>query len=131
MKKVFLSMMVLVYTAVLLLAVPVSASSEGIQPRYSYTSAVTANLQFSGSSALCSGSVIPSGKYAVTVTVTLYKQNGSNWDYVASWSGSATGGNAASASGSASVGSGTYKVVTRGNVAYGMEFPSKSVTRTK
>lgn len=101
-----------------------------ISPRYTYTSSITAALSFSGGQAHCSGNVKPSGKYECSITVTLYKQNGSNWDYVTSWSDSASGGSQASAGGSIGVGSGTYKVVSSGNVA-GKEFPTKSVTRTK
>ncbi len=101
-----------------------------ISPRYSYTQSITAALSFSGGQAHCSGSVLPSGSYNCSITVTLYKQNGSDWDYVTSWSGSATGRDKAAAGGSTSVGSGTYKVVASANVG-GKEFPSKSVTRTK
>lgn len=101
-----------------------------ISPWYAYTSSIIAALSFSGGKANCSGNVRPSGKYDCSITVTLYKQNGSDWDYVTSWSDSSTGGSQASAGGSVSVGSGTYKVVASANVA-GKEFPSKSVTRTK
>lgn len=101
-----------------------------ISPRYSYTQSITAALSFTGGQANCSGTVLPSGNYNCSITVTLYKQNGSNWDYVTSWSGSATGGDVASAGGSKSVGSGTYKVVASANVG-GKESPSKSVIRTK
>ncbi|MEG1093248.1 MAG: hypothetical protein RSE38_18060, partial [Acinetobacter sp.] len=114
------------------LASPYLADSYSLtmSPRYSYTQTITATLAFDGGKAHCSGAVKPSGDYDCTIVVTLYKQNGTNWNYVTSWSGSATGGDKASAGGAVSVGSGTYKVVASGNVA-GKEFPSKSVTRTK
>lgn len=70
----------------------------------------------------------PSGDYDVTVTVTLYKKEGANWKYIASWSGSATDGHTASASGSISVERGTYKVVTSGNVS-GLEYPSAKMEK--
>ena len=101
-----------------------SEHSITITPRYSYTQTITATLSFSGGKAQCSGAVKPSG------IVTLYKQNGSDWDYITSWFGSATGGERASAGGSKTVGSGTYKVVSSADVA-GKEFPSKSVIREK
>lgn len=101
-----------------------------ITPRYDYTNDIYADLSFSGSKANCHGAVTPSGNDAVTVTVTLYRQEGSGWAYVDSWSGSASGGGTASAGSSATVGKGTYKVTVKGNVG-GKEFPSKSVTRTK
>ena len=101
-----------------------------ISPMYSYTQTITATLSFDGAKANCSGAVKPSGNYNCSITVTLYRQNGSGWDYIASWSGSATGGNEASAGGSTSVGSGTYQVIASAHVG-GKEFPSKTVTRTK
>lgn len=101
-----------------------------IMPYYLYTNDIVASLSFSNGKANCYGSVSPIGNESVSVTVTLYKQNGSAWNYIDSWSGSASGGSMATASGSAYVGKGTYKVETSGNVG-GKEFPSKSVTRTK
>ena len=99
-----------------------------IQPRYSYTNHISAELSFSNGKAICKGRVEPSGDYDVTVTVTLYKKEGANWKYIASWSGSATDGLTASASGSISVERGTYKVVTSGNVS-GLEYPSAKMEK--
>ena len=107
-----------------------NARSVIVSPRYSYTQTISATLSFDGGKAHCSGAVKPSGDYNCSITVTLYKQNGANWDYVTSWYGSATGGDKASAGGSISVGSGTYKVTASANVA-GKEFPTKSIIRTK
>ena len=100
-------------------------------PFYTYTDRITVNLSFSGDKAVCSGSVYPEGTYSASVTVTLYKKNGSSWTYVNSWSDSATGGNEAYACGSSTVSSGTYKVTASGHVGGGKEYPSKSVTKTK
>jgi len=102
-----------------------------ITPFYTYTSSVTATLSFSNGKANCSGSVTPSGTDSVSLTVTLYKKNGSSWNAITSWSGSSTGGHQASAGGSISVEDGTYKVKTAGNVGNGKEKPTKSITRTK
>lgn len=107
------------------------AEENQITPRYSYTSFITAGLDINGSTAACSGTVTPSGSYSASVTVTLYRQNGSSWVYIDSWSGSATGGASACAGGSATITSGTYKVVTRGNIGGGLEYPTKTITRTK
>lgn len=107
-----------------------SIFNQQITPYYLYTNDITASLSFDGNKAKCGGSVSPSGNDSVSVTVTLYQQNGSGWRYMDSWSGNASGGSAAVASGSATVGNGTYKVVTSGNVG-GKEFPTKSVIRTK
>ena len=99
--------------------------------RYVYTNQVFAYLSFSGDTAYCGGSVNPSGQYGTTVRVSLYKRNGSVWSFIKSWSGSATNGNTASASGTVTVSAGTYKVTTRGNIGGGLEYPSTSVTKTK
>lgn len=97
--------------------------------RYEYTQAIGVSLSFSGGKANCSGYVKPRGSEWASISVTLYKKNGTNWNIVQSWSGNATGGATAAASGSASVSQGTYKVVATGNVG-GMESPTKSITKT-
>lgn len=97
--------------------------------RYEYTQAIGVSLSFSGGKANCSGYVKPRGSEWASISVTLYKKNGTNWNIVQSWSGNATGGATAAASGSASVSKGTYKVVATGNVG-GKEFPTKSTTKT-
>lgn len=102
----------------------------GIMPAYEYTANINAALSFSGNNALCSGKLTPCTTDNTSITVTLYRQNGSSWSYVASWTGKGSNGNVAIASGSASVGSGTYKVVSSGNVG-GKEFPSASITKSK
>lgn len=128
MKKVSVLLVFLVLLFTLVIGV---ALADEINPRYSYTSSVTASLSFSGNTANCSGSVSPSGYDKVSVTVTLYRQNGSSWVYITSWSGSASNGATAAAGGSVNVSSGTYKVVTKGNVGNGLEYPTKTITRTK
>lgn len=101
-----------------------------ISPRYSFTTSITAALSFSGGTANCSGLVIPSGSYNSSITVTLYRQNGSSWDYVTSWYGSASGSSSASAGGSVYVGSGTFKVTAKGVIGNGLERPTTSVIRS-
>lgn len=101
-----------------------------ITPYYLYTDSISASLSFSGGNASCGGVISPSGTESVSITVTLYKKNGSSWNYVDSWSGSSTDGRSATASGSSAVSSGTYKVFVSGDVG-GKEFPTKSVTKTK
>lgn len=102
---------------------------EEIMPLYDYTESVTAVLTFSNGKANCYGTLTPSGNESVTLSVTLYKKNGSGWDYITSWSGSSTGGRTASAGGSISVERGTYKVVTSGNVS-GLEYPTAKIEKT-
>lgn len=97
--------------------------------RYDYTQAIGVSLSFRGEKANCSGYVKPRGSESASIRVTLYKKNGSNWISIQSWSGNATGGATAAASGSAPVSQGTYKVVATGNVG-GKEFPTKSTTKT-
>lgn len=103
---------------------------EEIAPMYNYTSSITASLTFSGGTAKCSGTLKPSGSYGSTIRLTLYRKDGNAWYYVASWSGSASGASTAVASGSASVGSGTFRLVAVGNVGNGLERPSTAVVRT-
>ena len=132
MKKLNWLLILLVCILSTMMFLPCFAEEENtISPRYSYTSLVTAGLSFSGNTANCTGGVTPSGNYSVSVTVSLYRQNGSSWDYITSWYGNSTGGATATAAGSINVGSGTYKVVTKGNVGNGLEYPTKTVTRTK
>lgn len=108
-----------------------ASSAPMITPCYTYTSSIIANLTISGNTANCSGTVDPYSSYNATISVTLYKKNGNRWIYLASWSGSSTNGNTASAGGSHSIGTGTYKVVAYGNVGNGIEHPSASVIKTK
>ncbi|MBP3541138.1 MAG: hypothetical protein J6K72_04895 [Clostridia bacterium] len=96
---------------------------------YQYTDSISASLSVTGGTAYCSGSVDPTGTYSASVTLNLYRQNGSSWTYITSWSGSATGGAKASASGNIYVGSGTFKLVVKGNVGNGLEYPT--ITKTK
>ena len=97
--------------------------------RYEYTNIISVSLSISGGRANCSGYVKPLGSESASIRVTLYKKNGSNWNYIQSWTGSATGGATAAASGSVSVSQGTFKAVAYGNVG-GKEFPTKSITKT-
>ena len=98
--------------------------------RYNYTDAIGVDLTFNGGTAQCSGFVFPSGSYDVSATLTLYRQVVSGWQYVSSWYGSETGGMPVIVNGAASVGSGTYKLVIRGNVS-NLEYPTASVIKIK
>ena len=85
--------------------------------RYEETRRVRATLSLSGNIATCSGYVIPSGDQDCSITVTLYKKSGSDWEKVKSWSDSAADGAKASVSKTRTVSRGTYKVVSVGKVA--------------
>lgn len=128
----FKNMVIFSLVFMLLFSAIVTVFAEGtsVTPRYSYTAKINAGLSFSGGTAKCSGTVLPSGSYYSTITVTLYRQNGSSWDYVTSWYGSASNGGTAAAGGSVYVGSGTFKVVAKGVIGNGLERPSASVTRS-
>ena len=97
--------------------------------RYNYTDAIGVDLTFNGGISQCLGFVFPSGSYDVSATLTLYRQVVSGWQYVSSWYGSETGGMPVIVNGAASVGSGTYKLVIRGNIS-NLEYPTASVTKT-
>ena len=115
----------------LLLILIMSVSFATASVLYTYTSSITASLSFGSSLAYCSGTVTPSGSDDVSLTVRLFRQEGSSWIFITSWSGSATGGHTASAGGSATVASGTYKVTTYGVIGDGLEYPTASITKTK
>lgn len=87
------------------------------QTRYTNTSDILAKLSISYGNAKCSGWVTPNGTQSCTLTVKLYKKNGTSWNVMNTWTASASGGNIAALSKTVSVSSGTYKVVSIGNVA--------------
>ena len=112
------------------LAHEVSAAPFAMTTDYTHTSLLTGNLTFSGGKANCSGTVTPSGNQSSSITVKLYKKNGTKWNEVTSWSGSAENGKTAVASGSQSVSTGTYKVVVTGNIGGGLEYPTMTIEKT-
>lgn len=133
------SVLLALILSLVLTTIAVSADAEQLvcmntPPEYSllymHTDSIQAKLTFDGNIATCKGSILPIESLDVTITVSLYKQNGSSWTLLESWMGSAKGGGMASASGTKTVGPGTYKVVTSGNVG-GLEYPTTSVTKTK
>ena len=81
------------------------------------TSSVSCTLNFSGNKAACSAIVSGmSGTTKITGTLTLYRQSGSSWVYVDSWSGSSDS-SVLRFSESAMVSSGyNYKVVVNASV---------------
>lgn len=108
-----------------------TAPGDRADPQTSYTRWITADLDFSGNDAICSGEIRLYGTYDVSITVTLYQKIGSARKYITSWSGSANSGLPATAGGSALVAeTGVFQVVVRGNVS-GLEYPSTSITKTK
>ncbi len=116
--------------ATVLLLTPMLACAA--TPRYTYTGSISCNLSFSGSNAICSGSIQPTGDYPVSIVVSLYYLSDSGWTHLRSWYSKATGGSTAAAGGScAATESGTYKLTVSGNVNNGSETPSKTILRTK
>ena len=85
--------------------------------RYSQTRRIYAGLSINEGVACCTGRVTPNSTQSCSLTVRLYKKNGSTWDVVRTWTASATGGQSAYLCRYVSVGYGTYKVVSTGNVA--------------
>lgn len=99
-------------------------------PCYHHVSKITVDLSFSGDYAVCSGGIAPLNDEDVSLTVTLYRLVNERWEYITSWTGSATSGVTAYAGGQALVASGTYKVTVTGNVG-DLEYLTKSVIRAK
>lgn len=87
-----------------------------ISVQYVKTRRITATLTLQDGVATCTGKLYPLDDQACSITVTLYKKNGSGWDAVQSWSANASGGGYAIVSKTRSVGRGTYKVVSEGLV---------------
>jgi hypothetical protein len=83
-----------------------------------HTNYISANLSITGSSADCSGIVIPASDCSASIRVVLYRSaDGSSWSQIASWSGSAGDGETVSAGGSKTLSSGyQYKVTAYGTV---------------
>lgn len=102
---------------------------EQVLLRYTYTQDAHVSLTFAGGKAVCSGTIIPDGSYDATITLSLYKKGSNGWSYITSWTGRATGGAKAIASGSTTVSHGTYLLEARGNVG-GLEYPVAQVIRT-
>lgn len=106
-------------SVIMVLCVPTLGSAadfEIVPYRYDKTSSITASLSISSGIATCKGKLTPADNYNCMLTVTLYKKNGNSWDFIQSWSDSATGGACASVSETRKVDRGTYKVVSVGDV---------------
>lgn len=88
----------------------------GISVQYVNTRRITASLVLQDGVATCKGKVYPLDGKDCSITVTLYKKNGSGWDPVQSWSANASGGGYAIVNKTRSVEPGTYKVVSVGLV---------------
>ncbi len=96
-----------------------SMAPEGtITVQYVQINAIKATLSISSSGlAQCNGVIKPkSSGDSSSITITLQRKSGTSWVYVASWSGTGSGISGASASGSKSISSGTYRVVANGKV---------------
>lgn len=115
-KKVVVGLLLLVLIA----GIPMSAIGESANrndiKRYSKTRDIYAYLSISGGTATCYGYVRPNNVNDCSITVTLYKKNGTAWIGIASWNDSVIDGNIASVYQTESVNHGTYKVVAVGNV---------------
>jgi len=57
-----------------------------IMPTWTHTTRIISDVTFSGRTATCTGSISALTGATISATLTLYKQNGSSWDYVTSWS---------------------------------------------
>ena len=88
-----------------------------ITPFYIAIREIDVTLSISGGKASCSGYVKAyDASTTSTVVVRLMKKNGSTWNEVTKWNGSGSGTSGATAKGTYTVKSGTYKVITTGTV---------------
>ena len=113
--------MAMVLVGVMLLAISGSAfaaiKDDAISPLYLYTRIVQASLSISDNGkATCAGTIkANSTKSDISMTVTLYRQLGSSWIKVTSWSASDSGAMLGLEK-AKQVSEGTYKVVVTGTV---------------
>lgn len=124
-------LMVCVLSGLLLCSVAYAARQEQTFPlRYQNTQSVLASLSIKGRTATCYGKVTPQGTQDCSLSLTLYRKNGSRWVAVQTWTQSAQQGASASLKKTKSIGFGTYKVTAVGNVD-GEVVSVDSVEKTK
>ncbi|MBQ8615936.1 MAG: hypothetical protein IJX67_03505 [Oscillospiraceae bacterium] len=128
--KLFAVLLLAVCFAFLGTTVGVAAvKPEPIAPMYELTFKITASCSVSSGTASCYGYVRASASTSdVSLTVTLYKQEGESWDSVSSWRLD-NQGQYGEIDASYKVGSGVYKVVVVGTVV-DLNGNTETVTRT-
>ena len=62
-----------------------AADAIPVTPSWANTMGITCDVTFSGRTAACSGSIEALPGATISATLTLYKKNGTAWDYVTSW----------------------------------------------
>ena len=86
-----------------------------VSARWTNTTNISCDLVFSGRTATCKGDIDALPGSTISGTLTLYKKNGSSWNYVTSWNKNS--GALLSISEKYTVSSaGTYRVVLSGTV---------------
>lgn len=106
-----------------------SAADENPTVRYSHTGSISASLSYNSGRVHASGIIVPSGRYAVKIYLSIYKQTSTGWTRIGYWTDSSAAG-AIGVGGSVAAPLGTYKVLVTGNVDNGSEYPSKSFILT-
>lgn len=93
-------------------------AQEGIQPLYDDTNRASASLSISGGIATCLGKVKPdNASQSASITMKLQQKKDGSWTTIATWTGSASNGNAASLSKTKSVAKGyDYRVYVSGKI---------------
>ena len=106
---------VLLAVALLICCGSIVKASE-VSPRYTYTAAVIASLDFSAGRAVSSGAILPHGLKASSVVVRLQQYFENEWRTIGMWSGNSSGG-PSEAGGSEEIDTGfEYRTYTRGTV---------------
>lgn len=130
MKKAFKCLVVF---SLLLCFFQAGALANTVSFRYDASGHIAATCTKIGNKAICKGTVQPSkSTYTASIKVTLQKQNG-GWKDVASWSASASAGQAVVKTGTATLQTGySYRVVVSGTIKNSegkiIEQPSKTST---
>ena len=99
-----------------LMVCTVSLFSTTVSARWVNTMGISCEVTFSSRTATCNGDIDALSGSTISGTLTLYKKNGSSWDYVTSW-------NKSSSSSSLTINekytvnsAGTYRVTLTGTV---------------
>ena len=103
----------------------------GITPYWTNTSSISCNLTFSGKTATCTGNINGYSGATISGTLTLYKKNGSSWDYITSWDKSSTIASLNMSEKYTVNSAGTYKVILTGKVTRNGTTENVSITSSE
>ena len=87
-----------------------------VSARWVNTMSISCDITFSGRTATCTGEIDALPGSTISATLTLYKQNGSSWDYVTSWNKTSSSSSLTFTEKYTVSSAGTYRVMLTGTV---------------